>query len=114
MIISELVPQPAHRETFKRNRERFIPAGPGCYVLTTFSSEVLYIGLSVNLRRRMNDHLDNPGKTTATIQGRAVLFYWLKVEELELNKVERTWLNTHIQHEGKIPILNKVFSPTSI
>jgi hypothetical protein len=25
--------------------------------------------------------------------------------QLELKKVERTWLNMHIQHEGKIPIL---------
>ena len=42
-----------------------------------------------------------------------MLFHWLEVEGRELNKIERTWLNTHIQHEGKIPILNKIFSPTT-
>lgn len=113
MNIAQLSPAPARHETFKRNRHRFVPAGPGCYVLTTFSCEVLYIGLSVNLRRRLNDHLDNPEKTAETCIGRAVLFHWLEVEGRELNKIERTWLNTHIQHEGKIPILNKIFSPTT-
>lgn len=111
MNIDELVPQPSRCETFKRNRERFIPETSGCYVLTTFSKTVLYVGLTDNLRRRINEHLDDPRKTGETPSGRAVLFHW--IETLDTNKVERTWMNIHIQHEGSLPLLNGMYSPTS-
>ena len=112
MNINQLIPLPVNSETFKRDRERFIPKSSGCYVLTTFEKKVLYIGLTNNLRRRMNEHLDNPTKTKGTELGRAVLFYWLESEDT--NKIERTWLNIHIQNEGIMPILNSIYSPTSV
>jgi hypothetical protein len=73
---------------------------------------VLYVGLATNLRKRINDHLDCPEKTRETVKGRAVLFHWL--ETADINKVERTWMNIHIQHEGALPLLNKVYSPVSV
>lgn len=111
MNVAELLPQPTHWESFKRSRERFVPEKPGCYVLTTFSRVVLYVGLSTNLRTRMNSHLDNPVKTGETQLGRATLFFW--IETADINKVERTWMNIHIQHEGTLPVLNGVYSPVS-
>lgn len=111
MNIDQLAPQPSHHETFRRNRERFVPEARGCYALTTFSRIILYIGLAENLRRRMNEHLDNPEKTKETKLGRAILFFW--IETSEINKVERTWMNTHLQHDGTLPRLNKIYSPTS-
>jgi hypothetical protein len=111
MNVTALTPTPDKREPFRRSRERFVPCKTGCYVLSTFEGAVLYIGLAVDLRRRMNDHLDAPEKTKSTEQGRAVWFYWL--ETGETNKVERTWMNIHIQHEAGLPILNRVYSPIS-
>jgi hypothetical protein len=58
----------------------------------------------------MNDHLDSPEKTGETKLGRAVLFFW--IETAETNKIERTWMNTHIQYEGSLPELNSMYSPT--
>ncbi len=113
MKIGALSPQPVKKESFKRNRENFVPAVPGCYALTNFSKDVLYIGLTINLRRRFNDHLDNPKKTAETINGRAIFFFWLEAPDPHINKIERTWLGTHIEQEKTMPILNKVFSPTS-
>lgn len=81
----------------------------GCYVLATFSGVVLYVGLSADLRRRMGQHLDSPAKTGCTELGRAVIFHWLECDPP--NRVERTWMNTHIEHEGRLPILNSVYSP---
>lgn len=111
MKLDLLVPLPASSEPFRRNRERFIPSRPGCYVLTTFERNVLYIGLTVNLRRRVNEHLDSAAKTELTAHGRAVLFHW--TQTAEINKIERTWLNIHLLNEGCLPILNSVYSPTS-
>lgn len=111
MKLDLLVPHPASSEPFRRNRERFVPSKPGCYVLASFEREVLYIGLTVNLRRRLNEHLDSSAKTELTARGRAVLFHW--AEAIEINKIERTWLNIHLLNEGCLPILNRVYSPTS-
>jgi len=111
MNITSLTPMPPNREPFRRNRERFVPSTAGCYVLTTFEGVALYVGLAVDLRRRMNDHLDTPEKTNLTEQGRAVWFHWVETDET--NKVERTWLNIHIQHEGVMPTLNRMYSPVS-
>lgn len=110
MKLELLVPPPLSSETFRRSREKFIPAKPGCYALTTFEREVLYIGLTVNLRRRVNEHLDNVVKTELTPHGRAVLFHW--IETPEVNKIERTWMNIHLMIEGRLPVLNSVYSPT--
>lgn len=110
MNIAELAPQPTRKEAFMRSRERFVPNSAGCYVLTTLDGFVLYVGLAENLRRRMGQHLDNPEKTGLTKHGRAVVFHW--IESGDTRKIERTWLNIHIQHEGTLPELNRVFSPT--
>jgi hypothetical protein len=109
MNIDQLIPQPLCCEMFRRNQGRFVPDAPGCYVLTTISRIVLYVGLTDNLRRRMSEHLDSPEKTAVKEVGRAVLFFWLETQET--HKVERTWMNTHVQHEGGLPMLNKVYSP---
>jgi hypothetical protein len=111
MNISELVPAPTDCEAFLRSREKFVISASGCYVLTTFTNIVLYIGLADSLRRRMNNHLDSPEKTGETELGRAVLFHW--IETLDTHKIERTWLNIHIQNEGRLPILNRLYSPTT-
>lgn len=109
MNVSGLIPQPTHCEPFKRRRERFVSEKCGCF-LTTFSGAVLYVGLADNLRRRMNNHLDDTIKVGETRLGRAVLFHWIESEDT--HKIERTWMNTHMVHEGSLPILNKVYSPT--
>jgi len=84
---------------------------PGCYALATFPGEVLYVGLTVDLRRRMNEHLDSEQKTGLTEHGRAIFFYWWQGENV--HKVERTWMNIYTQHEGGLPVLNGIYSPTS-
>lgn len=110
MNVSLLFPLPTHRQPFRLSHQKFVPSKPGCYVLTTFSEVVLYVGLAIELRRRVGEHLENPDKTNETQLGRAIWFLWL--ETPELNKVERTWMNIHIQHEGRLPELNVVYSPT--
>lgn len=111
MNVEKLTPRPLLRESFHLSREKFVPDRSGCYVLTTFSGIVLYIGLAKVLRRRLHEHLNSLEKTNITAFGRAVLFYWLESDELQ--KVERTWLNIHLENEGALPVLNKIYSLTS-
>jgi hypothetical protein len=111
MNILELIPPPQAYEAFRRNSCIFVPQTRGCYVLTTFLNEVLYIGQAVDLRRRMTEHLDTPEKIRETPVGRAIFFHWLAYEDIGM--LERTWMNINIQHEGRLPVLNKVYSPVS-
>lgn len=111
MKIELLQPEPSKMEPFSRTRERFIPEKSGCYVLTTFGREVLYVGLAKNLRRRMNNHLDSEAKRAVTPLGRVSLFFWLECAQIET--MERTWMNIHIQNEGALPLLNSVYSPVA-
>jgi len=89
-----------------------MPDKPGSYVLTTFSKKVMYVGLAKSLRRRRNQHLDSEQKTAVTGIGKAIFFLWGETEEV--NKVERTWMKIHIQHEGALPLLNSAYSPTAV
>ncbi len=107
-----LVPLPSTRRRFRLAEQKFVPALSGCYVLTTFEEDVLYVGLAVDLRRRMGEHLEDPLKTATTPFGRAFWFYW--VETANRNQVERTWMNIHVSHEGRYPVLNRMYSPTAV
>lgn len=109
MNIIRLMPPPTGSDVFRRNRENFIPDRSGCYALTNFSKEVMYVGLTKNLRRRFNQHLESQLKTAITNLGKATFFWWIETEDV--HKIERTWMNAHIQHEGALPLLNKVYSP---
>ena len=112
MNIEELSPQPTSSQPFRRDRQKFIPDAGGCYVLTTFGGDVLYVGLAIDMRRRMGQHLDTPAKRAPTPLGRAVVFHWLSCADLQ--QVERTWMNIHIQHEGRLPPLNGAYSPVGV
>jgi predicted GIY-YIG superfamily endonuclease len=111
MNVELLFPTPLNKQPFRLSHQKFVPARSGCYVLSTFTGLVLYVGLAVDLQRRAGEHLDNPEKTLETRVGRAVWFHWL--ETADLNKVERTWMNIHIENEGRIPELNRTYSPTA-
>lgn len=111
MNVKLLVPAPTSSDSFRRSRERFIPNKSGCYAITTVENEILYVGLTVDLRRRFIEHLDTRQKTELTIDGRAVFFHW--IETNETHTVERTWLNIYQIQRGRLPVLNSMQSPTS-
>ena len=105
-----LIPLPPQEDTFRRNRQRFITDGYGCYALTSAVDQVLYLGLASNLRRRFGQHLDDVQKTALTPLGVAIKFFWIETKHIE--RIERTWMNIHIEHEGRLPLLNTNYSPT--
>ena len=111
MNVRGLNPYPNDRQNFRRDRQKFLPTSAGCYVLTSTQGIVLYMGLTINLRRRFGEHLDDPRKTCKTANGRAVFFYWLTCDELE--RIERTWQIECETADGVLPILNRVASPIS-
>ncbi len=111
MKVEELVPLPKERVTFKLASFKFVPKVSGCYVITTFDGDILYIGLSENLYERFQQHLNNPDKISPTKNGKAIWFYFLNYNLLSLYQLERTWINQFVAEHGQLPILNRVNSP---
>ena len=110
MNVSSLVPAPLHVKAFEWNAVRHVPERSGCYVLATFLRVVLYVGRTKNLRARIRQHLDDDKKLGSTEHGRAVFFVWMETDDHQ--RIERTWANVHIEHEGRLPILNRVYPAT--
>jgi predicted GIY-YIG superfamily endonuclease len=79
--------------------------------LTTFEGDVLYVGLSEELRRRFGDHRGNDEKCEVTALGKAFWFYYLEQPETEINRLERSWLNQYAAVHCGYPVLNRVASP---
>ncbi|MCE5210702.1 MAG: GIY-YIG nuclease family protein [Deltaproteobacteria bacterium] len=113
MKIADLIPLPKDKVHFKLSSFKLVPKETGCYVLTTFDNDILYIGLSDDLFTRFQQHLDNPDKTNPTEEGKVIWFYYMIYDAKNLPKLERTWLNQFSNIHGRRPILNKADSPIS-
>lgn len=113
MNIAFLEPLPTEKAQFHLSKYKFVPKKSGCYALTTFDGNILYIGLSENLYERFQQHLANPEKTNPTPNGKAIWFYYILFDIKELPKLERTWLNQFSAVHGVRPILNKADSPVA-
>ena len=108
MIISDLEPKPTHSTRFTLSEQRNIPEISGCYVLVSSYDLILYVGRTNNIRRRFTEHLESEEKRKSTEDGRAVKFYWLENDTIE--RIEQAWMNEHLNNEGELPILNKIYS----
>lgn len=113
MKIEELIPQPKDKTQFKLLSFKSVPKQAGCYVLTTFENDILYIGRSDNLFDRFQQHLDNHEKTNPTKEGKVIWFYFTIYDPKNLPRLERTWINQFVAIHGRLPILNKVNSSIS-
>lgn len=111
MKVEQLVPAVQHKVEFSLKARKFVPAAVGCYVLSTFQNDILYVGLTDDLNRRFSQHRETPEKSEPTPFGRAFWFHYLLCEEREINRIERTWMNEHLEIHGVWPVLNKANSP---
>lgn len=111
MKVNELTPEPRDKVLFKISSYKLVPQENGCYVLTNFENEILYIGLAKNINNRFKQHLENPEKTNPTKEGKAIWFYFKVFDPKNLEKLERSWLNQFANIQGRRPILNKKDSP---
>jgi hypothetical protein len=112
MKIRSLIPVPEKRELFAWSHHALVPTLPGCYVLTNFSEEVLYVGQAkVSIRDRMGAHLDNEEKRAIGLMGAAYWFYYTIREPKDVGYIEGGWINQSILETGERPPINKIDSP---
>lgn len=110
MKIEKLYPLPKNKIQFKLSFYKSVPKISGCYVLTTFDDDILYIGLSENLNTRFQQHLESPEKFKPTNNGKAIWFHFIEYDKINLSRLERTWINQFVEIHSQLPILNKINS----
>lgn len=112
MKIELLSPIPKTKVQFSWSCHRMVPDESGCYAITSYAGEILYVGLAKkSIRSRMGKHLDTPEKREVQKLGAAYWFFYILADAKEVNKIERGWMNQSILNDGKKPILNKIYSP---
>jgi|GEM_PF-755879 len=112
MNVKKLKPQPDKKVKFDFQGIRIVPEDMGCYVLTNFHGEIIYLGLAKKLKQRALQHFDNDEKRDLTEMGKSYwLFYIILENEKAMYRTERGWLNQYELQHGKLPPLNKIHSP---
>ncbi len=85
-----------------------VPDRPGCYVIANMYEGVLYIGQTVNLRRRMGEHLSDKRMTQRTALGLPSWFYYKYVSDADLINTEGSLLSAYKFVRGELPLLNRL------
>lgn len=94
---------------FEYSNQKNIPETYGCYVISNFNNEIMYIGKATSLRNRFTDHIENTEKNRSTVLGKAYWFsFRICLNEFDIAKLEKGWLNAFELKEGKLPIFNKI------
>ena len=107
MKVAELQPAMDARVSFDPRFSIRIPSAPGCYILSTIYDDVLYIGETNDLGRRMGEHLDDPRMTRRTPEGLASWFHYKELPDDKTYPTEQFMLSQHCCKVGRKPALNR-------
>lgn len=112
MKVEQLVPLPEHQTRFAISHLAMVPDQPGCYALTTYSGDVLYVGLATkSVRSRIGAHLEVPEKRKGSSTGVPFWVHYILRLATQVGPIERGWMNEAILRDGQMPPLNRVYSP---
>ncbi len=109
MRVSDVTPIIEKTVEFEFSKKKKVPSIFGCYIISNFNNEIMYIGKATSLNDRMTSHLESPEKNIKTILGKA---YWFSYKtcknNIEISSLERGWLNQYELNTSSLPIFNKI------
>ena len=108
MKIQECSPAMQSRVAFNRRSVAFTPLVGGCYCFANIYDDVLYIGQTDCLQRRLGQHLDDPRMTSSTSLGLVSWFYYVEIPDQELRTTEQKLFGDYEFKEGTWPPLNRI------
>lgn len=94
------------RTYFQPESLHLVPNHPGCYVLSDWNDEILYIGKTNSLHRRMGEHLNNAQQGGFTYWNNVVWFDYVLLYFHQIDQTEQALLTQHQQQTGTYPVLN--------
>lgn len=107
MKVLELDSEMRTKTGFELRFSMLVPTAPGCYMLANIYEDVLYIGQTNNLQRRLEEHLADSRMRQTTQLGVATWFFYRKISELLTYTTEQSLLTEYKYHEGTLPLLNR-------
>lgn len=111
MYISQLDPPPENSVPFVELPLSEIPSSSGCYAIANVNEEILYIGQSKDLHRRLHEHLGDRRMTESTPLGQAFYIAFLRYQESLLDQLEDLWIKEYVLQHGAYPCLNQIAPP---
>lgn len=112
MRVDALKPRPQERLSFDRGSVARMKPGSGCYVLASRSGRVLYIGKAVDVRRRLEQHLDDPAKKGDSRIGFTVAVWLDRCDVDDVAELESEWTRQHeMGASGRLPPMNSIRPP---
>ncbi len=94
--------------SFQSRDECRVPQVAGCYLITNAYHEILYIGQTDNLCRRMKEHLKDSRIIQPTAIGRATWFYFVEIVGSSPKDAEDRLLFEYVAKNGHRPVLNRI------
>lgn len=95
------------RVTFNLANAFRVPSAPGCYVLTNIYEEILYIGETNDLNRRLQQHWNDRRMRQRTPNGVASWFYYKELPAHLTYQTEQLLLTRYKFSVGRLPLLNR-------
>lgn len=108
MKVNELELDFVNEVSFSFKFSIYVPETSGCYVLSSIHRDVLYIGMTNNFLRRMEEHLRDLRMNQRTSLGFVAWFNYHQLEYELCYQTEQALLFQHKFKEGRIPILNRI------
>ena len=108
MKVPDCSPALQSRVVFSRRSIAFTPSTAGCYCFANIYDDVLYIGQTDCLQRRLGQHLDDPRMTSKTSLGLVSWFYYVEIPDRELRTTEQKLVGDYQLKEGELPPLNRI------
>ena len=108
MKVQDCSPTMQSRVRFSRRSIAFTPTGAGCYCFTNIYDDVLYIGQTTSLQRRLEQHLDDRRMTSVTGLGLVSWLYYVELPNRDLRVTEQKLISDYHFKEGVLPPLNRV------
>lgn len=79
--------------------------------MCSFDEQVLYVGLTDDLKRRFDEHVADERKHVVVDDVRVFWFYWIPAPLTAIARIERGWQNQYAAQHGRLPPMNKIQSP---
>jgi excinuclease UvrABC nuclease subunit len=95
-----LTPIPIYSIAFDTESLDFIPNKNGCYAFTSSNGDILFIGSTNVLKKRLEQHIEN----NQALEISAVHF--LESDEIKQEIVEKDWHNQFQEFAGCLPPMN--------
>lgn len=108
MKVSGLSEHFRERIPFRLSEQLRVPETSGCYVLANIAGDVLYIGQTVDLNRRVVEHLSDARMAAVTGEGIISWFYWGLWPAEVVEQVETQLLVRFKFAEARLPALNLI------